>query len=342
MGIKTVVFALAIAAVDSLPAIPVKPEATANAGSTGYAVTLGATIEPKRVPLNRNTALTIRLAWEGALDSIAVGEVTEPVLSNLEITGTSTSNRVVGTQTGPLSIKEIVYTLRPKSLGMGYVDSVRVTYEDRRAGVVHQLKTQRLSVEAVDPVPEKRGGARLWVWLLLIACFAAGAAGGVALFHKSTRRKTREAAPPPKPAEETYLASMKEKVDLKTEENRQDAFAALSRLFRQYLSEKFGIAALEATTKELPAMLRNSGLEENLIGKCEAIFEKADVIKFSGRKASQAELDEAYTTVESVLESKLAEERLRLQKIQEEALRQAREKGSLLKRIFTVRKSGKS
>jgi hypothetical protein len=340
MGMKTVIFALAITAGDSLLAVPVKPEPPRNPASTGYSVTLGASVEPKRVPLNRNTALTIRLTWEGALDSIVVGEVAEPVLSNLEITGTSTSNRVVGTQTGPQSVKEITYMLRPKSLGMGYVDSIRVIYEDRKAGVVHQLKTQRLSAEAVDPIPEKQGGSRIWVWLLLTACFAAGAAGGVALFQKSKRRKTQEAVPPPKPAEETYLVSLKEKVDLKSE-NLQDAFVALSKLFRRYLSEKFGVSALEATTKELPGMLQNSGMEENLLRKCQAIFEKADVIKFSGRKASQAELDEAYTTVESVFESKLAEERLRLQKIQEEALRKEKNGGNRLKRIFTIRKSGK-
>jgi hypothetical protein len=335
---KIFVFALAFSAAVSLFAAHLQNESPQPSASAGYSVTLGAFIEPKQVPVNRTAILTLRLTWEGALDSVVVGEVFEPILSNLEITGTSTSNKVVGTQTGTQSIKEIRYTLKPKSLGMGYIDSVRVNYEDRKAGVVHQLKTQRLSVEAIDPVPEKQGGSRLWLWAILFICFITGTFGGAMAFLKSRKRKPRETAPIQKPAEETYLDSLKEKVDLQSE-NRQDAFVTLSKLFRQYLSDKFGIAALEATTKELLGTLRNSGVEENLLRKCEAIFEKADVIKFSGRKASQAELEEAYTTVESVFESKLAEERLQLQRVQEEALRQAREKGNWLKRIFTIRKT---
>jgi histidinol dehydrogenase len=37
------------------------------------------------------------------------------------------------------------------------------------------------------------------------------------------------------------------------------------------------------------------------------LLNKADVIKFSGQEATQAELEEAYTTVETVFESHLAQ-----------------------------------
>jgi hypothetical protein len=302
----------------------------------GTGVSLSASVEPKRVPLNRTAELTVRLTWEGALDSLMISEVEEPVLSNLEITGTSTSNRVEGTAGGSKSVKEIAYTFRPKSLGMGYIDSIRVAYEDLRSGVVHQLRTQRLSVEVVDPLPETGGRSRLWLWAALIVCFAAGVLGGAAFFLKSRARKPHEAAPVPKPAEETFLESLKVSIGPGDpgSGNSREAFAPLSKLFRQYLSEKFKIAGLEATTQELIHALRQSGVEDGLLRKCKAFFEKADVIKFSGQKASQAEFDDAYTTVESVLESKLAEERLREQALREEALKQAREKGGWLKRLI--------
>jgi hypothetical protein len=320
---------LGILAFCSIAAAPSLPSASRE----GYSVTLGASVEPKRIPLNRTAALTVRLSWEGALDSLVIGEVEEPVLTNLEVAGTSTSNRVEGTATGSRSVKEIAYTLKPKSLGMGYIDSIRVSYEDRRSGVVHLVKTQRLSAEAVDPVPESRGGSRAWLWTLLIVCFIAGALGGAAFFLKSKTRKPLETAPPPGPAEETYLESLKA-VRGANAENPPEALVPLSKLFRRYLSEKFGIPALEATTRELLGALRNSGVEEGLIKKCEAFFEKADVIKFSGRKASQAEFDAAYTTVESVLESKLTEERKRIQDLREAALKEADQKGNRFRRLI--------
>lgn len=309
-----------------LPAVP----------PAGIDVRLGASVQPERVPLNRTVELTVRLAWTGALDSVLIGEVEEPVLSNLEIVGTTTSNRVEGTADGSRSVKEIAYTLRPKSLGMGYIDSIRVSYEDRRSGVVHQLKTQRLSVEAVDPVPEKAGGSRIWLWVILVVCFAAGAIGGAAVFLKSSGRKPAEPAPVPKLAEETCLESLKSMRGTGSAgaEDSRDSFAPLSKLFRQYLSEKFRIAGLEATTGELVKALRLSGVEEGLLRKSEAFFEKADVIKFSGQGASRTEFEDAYTTVESILEGKLSEERLRLQASREEALKQAREKGGWFKRLI--------
>ena len=308
-------------------------QSPSSASKAGYSVTLSASVEPKRVPLNRTAGLTVRLTWEGALDSLVIGEVEEPALSNLEVAGTSTSNRVEGTESGFRSVKEIAYTLKPKSLGMGYIDSIRVSYEDRRSGVVHQIKTQRLSVEAVDPVPESKGVSRLWMWALLIVCFAAGTLGGAAFFLKSKTRKPQETAPAPRLAEETFLESLKAASGA-NEESRHEALVPLSKLFRQYLSEKFLIPALEATTRELLGALRNSGVEEGLLRKCETFFEKADVIKFSGQKATQAEFDAAYTTVESVLESKLAEERLRIQSLREAALKQVEQKGNWFRRLI--------
>jgi hypothetical protein len=311
----------------------VSGQSPSSSSKDGYSVTLGASVQPKRIPLNRTAELTVRLTWEGALDSLVLGEVEEPALSNLEIAGTSTSNRVEGTASGSRSVKEIAYTIKPKSLGMGYIDSIRVSYEDRRSRFVHQVRTQRLSVEAVDPVPESRGGSRFWLWALLIVCFAAGLFGGAAFFLKSRTRKPLETAPAPEPIEETYLESLKA-VSGANADDRREALVPLSKLFRRYLSEKFGIPALEATTGELLGALKNSGVEEGLLGKCRAFFEKADVIKFSGQKATPAEFDAAYTAVESVLESKLAEERRRIQDLREAALKQAEQKTNWFRRLI--------
>ncbi len=56
-------------------------------------------------------------------------------------------------------------------------------------------------------------------------------------------------------------------------------------------------------------LLSSENLEEELINKSKALFSQADVVKFSGKKATQAELDEAYTAVETILETHLASEK---------------------------------
>jgi hypothetical protein len=288
---------------------------------SGYSVSIGASVEPKRVPLNRPVTVTVRLTWEGALDSVVIGEATDPALSNLEVVGTSTRNATEGTTGGSRSVKEIQYTLRPKSLGMGYIDSVAVAYQDLKSGATHVMRTGRLSVEAVQPVPEKARGKGRWWLILLAVCFCAGAAGGAALYRRSRTRQPAASAQPAAPTiEETALETIRTCLG----ENRDDpsaAFQGVSKAFRQYLSQKFGVSALEATTPDLIAALRGATGDETMLRRCEAFLEKADVIKFSGRQAPPHELDDAVSAAQSLLEFKLAEEQARLQRASEEATR---------------------
>jgi hypothetical protein len=220
---------------------------------------------------------------------------------------------------------------------MGYVDSLTVTVRDLKAGFDRPMRASRLSVMAVEPVPVKSGKPGLLTWFLIGAVFAAGAAAGVRLWKRAGRRTHETPKADEPPAEERYRIALKETVHLHGD-RREDAFASLSKLFRQYLSEKFGVPALEATTRELIGSLRAAGAEEGLARKCESFFGRADEVKFSGRKASQDELEESYTIVESLFESKLVEAQLRMQKEQEEPRKQDACAGGpvrrLLRRIF--------
>lgn len=278
-------------------------------------VSLSASVESKQVPLNRHLTFIVRLSWEGDLDLIEIGDVEEPLLTNFDIVGTASTNRVSGTADGRKAVKEITYTLQPKTLGMGYVESVGLSYEDKRTGKTHSLMTQRLGVEVTSAVPEPGETPMWWVWA------AAGAVlVGVFVFMMIRMSRLKKADGEEivvRIIEEAYLEDLKEQVDLKSGD-RREGLAAVTKLFRKYLSDKYDISALEATTAELAKALEDAGLDANLLKKCESLFEKADVVKFSGQEATQAELEEAYTTVETILESHLSEERERVRR-QEEA-----------------------
>lgn len=292
---------------------------SAPTDSTRTMVSVSSVIQSKQVPLNRTVDFIVRIVWEGGIENVEIGELTDPVLSNLDVTGTASSNQVTGVPGGQRSVKEIVYTLKPKNLGMGYIDPVSLSYTDMKTNLAHHLKTRRMNVEVVSPVPEKKGGPGAWILVLFGAAFVAGAAAGGWLYLKHKKAKMiREALPVQTILEEDSLILLKNSVDLKSQD-RRESFAVLSKLFRRYLSEKYGIAASSATTEELLRVLQDRGTEEGLMRKCEALFAKADVIKFSGKDASQAEIDEAYTAVETVLESGLVEEKKRIEQEKAEA-----------------------
>jgi len=270
-------------------------------------VTLSVFAEPGRIPLNRTAALTVRIAWEGDLDLIEVGNVNEPILTNLQIAGSSSSNRVMSTTAGRQAIKEVGYSLRGQTLGMGYVEPIALTYTDKRSGKSHSLMTQRIGVEFVSAVPEPGERRFGWIWILLPVIVLGGLSGYLFQWRKKSQQSD-PAETVQQLIEEAFLQDLREKVEL-TCGDRQQAFADLSKLFRKYLSDKFNIMAMEATTSELTQQLRSEGLDEALTVKCETLLAKADVIKFSGQEATRAELEEAYTTVETVFESHLAEAR---------------------------------
>jgi len=279
-------------------------------------VTLSTLVKSKKVPINRTAYLTVRLTWEGNIDYIEIKEIEEPILSNLEIVGSSASNKIMETEEGKKAIKEISYILQPISLGMGYIETVAMSYNDKLNGKTYHLKTERVGVEAVSAVPEK-GEIRLpWMWM--IAGLIIMVAGGIGIYYffkkKGDTQVEQEIA---QIMEEKYLDELKDKVDLKNSD-KNEPFTLLTNFFRKYLSEKYGISALEATTDELLNMLSSEKLNEGLVRKSKILFSKADVVKFSGKEATQADLDEAYTTVETILETNLAREKEILKEKEEE------------------------
>ncbi len=288
-----------------------------------YEVKLTSRVEPNHLPLNRTIQYIIQIEWQGELDRVIIGEVDEPVLSNFEIIGTASANRVSGIAGGKKAVKEISFILQPKNLGMGYIESTGLSYEDKETGKTHALRTIRIGVEVLSPVPDEGDKGNAWIWLLGFGLILLFTSAVVFRFRNVRKKKGEEEIQ--QIIEESYLAELKETVDLKTKD-RREAFTVLSKLFRRFLSEKYGISALEATTDELLGKLRDEGLEERPLGRCETLFKKSDVVKFSGQEASQSELEEAYTTVETILESHLAGIREEMAKLEDKKTKKRKSK----------------
>jgi len=281
-----------------------QPQAASDSTAADLEVVLSAFAEPSSVPLNRTLAYTVRIAWQGDLARIEIGDMEEPVFTNFEVAGTASANRTFGAAAGGRSEKEIIFHLRPKTLGMAYVEPVSVSWKDLGTGNAHSMKTRRIGVEVTDPLPDPKTRRIPWQLPAVIALLAG--AGAVLFLRMQGRLKKQAVQPEAKPPlEESFLAELKATVDLK-DGKRSEAFAFLSKLFRRYLSQKFGIPALEATTSQLMGLLQPLGMEEKHLRKIEALFSTADVVKFSGQDASQADLDGAYTVVECFLEERLA------------------------------------
>jgi hypothetical protein len=291
--------------------------------TSGFSIKLSTEVDTNHVPLNRLFTLTVRIAWDAEQNRIDIVDIEEPILSNLEITGTSRAAQASGGSGNYKTVHEIIYTLKPVNLGMAYIESVWIQYQDNRTGESYNLKTERISVEVLPPVKEKNT-FKLKAWHLVILGLILAGTGAVIymLFFRRISEK-KGITGPQLELEEDVLSRLKSSVSLK-DGDRREAFSELSKLFRRYLADKFGFPALELTTDALLEQLKATGREENWMKKCEVLFKEADVIKFSGQEAPQSALESAYTTIETFLEKELQTTR---KMREEESAQQSGKKG---------------
>ena len=230
-------------------------------------------------------------------------------MTNLEIIGSSSANRVEVIKGETFSIKDHEFILKPLELGMAYVEGIVLKYKDTSTGEERRLVTKRLDVKVVEPVVEKRGRAGRTLLFTLVGLLII-ALGGVtfALRRKLFVKKEEEKEEPRVVLEERYLADLKSSIDLDSPDLK-DSFSDLSRLCRRYLAEKYSIRTMEVTTDEILQGLREVELEERLVSDVEDILKICDLAKFAAGEGSKADLERAYTKLESILEKNLIEGR---------------------------------
>ena len=276
-------------------------------GNTTGEVKASAFVDKKEVPLNRPLLFTVKIEWFGNLDRFEIEEFENPVVSNFEIMGTASSNQVGETAGQTLAVKEYEFTLRPTSLGMGYIEGVIIKYRDTSSGESRRLITNRLEAKIIDPVPEP--GERHIPWLIILPIFVVVCSGTFLFWFirqkKEEQRRLAELANVV-PPEEVFLNELKTAFDISSPQaDLKENYAGLSRLYRQYLAEKYEISALETTTNEVLSLLKNKDLDDRLLNETDEILKKCDVAKFGGGITDKSELQRVYTLIEDILQRNL-------------------------------------
>lgn len=260
--------------------------------------------DQKQVPLNRHILLTIRIMWQGDVRRYEIENFENPGLHNLEIDTTGTSNRVSEYDGVQYFVTEFYYSIKPISMGMGYVDNMTIWYRDRLTQERASLATRRMEVKTIEPVPEP--GDKKWLWQLALAILILAVAGIGGLLYRNKKiaaRKAAAAAEQAVPIEEKYLEQLHTLVNLnKADLDLQDCFLKLSRLMRRYLFERYPGAAPDLTTEGVIEALETGNAAEELIRNAREVLTTCDVAKFSGT-ANKADLDRVYTLIEVVFMS---------------------------------------
>lgn len=105
--------------------------------------------------------------------------------------------------------------------------------------------------------------------------------------RKPRRPATVPTAPapagPPVPAHQHALSQLAllEKQQLPQKGEFNAFYTSLSLILREYLEQRYGIAALESTTREIAQILASGQFPKNLLGRLEDLLNKTDWVKYA-------------------------------------------------------------
>ncbi|MFQ5706433.1 MAG: hypothetical protein ACE5HO_03240 [bacterium] len=259
-----------------------------------------ARLQAHEVPQNRTLTYTVEVSWQGGLERYSIEKLEDPVLTNLEIVGSSSSNWVGERNNIEQTVKTYEFILKPIALGMAYVDGLRINYRDNDLDESQSLMTNRLEVKVTDPILE--GNANTWVigGSVLVLLLVAGGGFLVIKRRRIQDTKTFTSAPEILPLEDQFLTKLKGEISLDKHDS-VESFSALSKLYRSYLSQRYNIAAMEITTQEILDELKNQAMANRVIEETDEVLHACDVAKFSGGSIEPGKLDRVYAIVEDLL-----------------------------------------
>ena len=267
-------------------------------------IKISADVNKKVVPLNDSLLLKVTLTWTGNIKRYQISELEPPIVENFDIIATAAADRRISESGIDKAFKIYEFVLKPKSMGMGYIEGIIVKYIDNETGDGHSLLTTRLNVKIVSPVAKP--GSKTWLikWIVAAILLLAGFAL-VILWHKKKRdqRKREAQIVTIVSLEEEFLTSLRSSLKLNDSDVKVNpALWSISTILRKYLSQKYQVPALESTTEKIISELSILQLDQSILNNIHEVLTVCDLAKFAGAETNRSELDRVYTLVEALLE----------------------------------------
>jgi len=116
------------------------------------------------------------------------------------------------------------------------------------------------------------------------------------------RKENRPLFGKPKPKEPAYLVAFRQLEEIKVQKLWQNGkvklfYTAVTDVLRIYVSERWGIQAMEQTSAELLSALKQEQLDKALLEEVNAMLQTADLVKFAKYQAGVEENEQAIPVV---------------------------------------------
>ncbi|MEL6820453.1 MAG: hypothetical protein AAFP70_01730, partial [Calditrichota bacterium] len=279
--------------------LPLTARADSLSVQPGF-ISLRAYVESGQVPMNRNVVFNLELSWTGDMSRYQITDIPQPILTNLLMEGSGSTNRLETVDGQLRSTKMISYKLRPVEEGMAFIDGLEVNYIDTQTRSAEKLQSQRVMVEILEPVSEGGAVVSSLIYWILLGIFLTTIAYFIMVFLKKRRARAEGNSVEVLSPEQSVLKKISQEIDPKGS-NLNDMVLRLSGLFTNYLGEKIVGIDSSSTADDLLKAVTKSDLQLSKAASFGEALNDIDLVRFAGKKLQPHEFSAIYNEIESFL-----------------------------------------
>ena len=258
-------------------------------------------LEKDEVPQNGEVVYRVELIWNGELDRYQISNIGDPVVSNLKLRGSGSSNRYFIDDAGnPKSIKQVNFYFTPIEMGMAYIDGIIIQYEDKVMAQKETLSAQRLGAKIVEPLDDPNAGMDLGLVVIisLVIIFVFIVIYYLSRFIKQRKLNAEAEQALPLSMEEKYLELLGN-IELSAE-NRNETLSSIVKLLNSYFSEKYDLVG-SPEFDQIKGELDNIKVSTELQDKINNLYERDKLSKFAREQVAENELHLFLDSVEQLI-----------------------------------------
>lgn len=246
---------------------------------------------------NDTLTFTMKLQLKGNPDDYAIAEPGIPPISNLNLIATSQTNRTERTGDETTLIKEYKFVFTPVSIGMAYINPLRIQYVFVPNGENRSLASSRLEIEVTEPIIPKKGVD----WIVIIIVLIIVATGAIIAYVLAKKNQTPEVVEtepdPPEKVARHRLANLKGDRDSDIINYIDD----VTRILYNYVYDRYTIDASRLSQNEIISALENKGIPPTTAKHIDNALDICDHVRFAGHKATSLDRDSIELALESLL-----------------------------------------
>ncbi len=255
-------------------------------------------ISKDSLPQNDTLQFTVRLRIIGDPDDYSIAEPGNPPVSNLKLIGTSQANRTETKGGGIVLIKEYKYSYMPVTIGMAYINPLRVQYIYIPNGASRVLGSGRMEIEVTEAIIPKKPVKLLHVAIVAVVLLIAAAAVFVIINKK--RKKGLEVVEVVLPPEEDAREALRD-AKKSTGDNPDKYIGEMAGILVEYVSKRYAIDARSMSDEQLLTALEMKGVAGTVISHLKNSLIISDQVRFAAHSANPGDADMVELGLESLL-----------------------------------------